>query len=523
MGKLDSILNSFIKYVNNENIIFKEWNTFNFDILIYAIENEASEELIKYIIDQYDTLDYTIVKLKKECKNSYPDVNYISPLAAALIKNNYDIANLLLKKGADINYRENDFNLYDKISMDYEKLKFLFENGYKVNSDKDNENIIKLLLDIQESNDLKYYLQYMLEKNGKINIYDSYYEYLLKDRYNIREENNYYIFDPHIDLYRIGINRYFIKDSMDKTLILYNYDQRDDKFKIIYKMKDIFEYDLGQRDNNIYKEINKKLDIFIKLKRDIEIIDKYYDEEIKQNIIEFDNFIISRKINLKDLKINYNFDILIQVIENNYSKEVIEHILDQTKYKSFNYVVNNKSPLYSAISKEKYDIADLLINKGADINFIENVESSLSQEGIEYILKKGFDLKNKSFILINYINFKKNMEDDNMKDIYDLINDLLYDKTLIKYLLTELYGHKKQLSKIKFREVFSNFVKKIINDEIYENAIKNKDKYSYNIILKYEVDNKKRNKFEIEYNYGNNNDNNDYYYYDSEDDVYDYD
>eukprot|EP00833_Pecoramyces_ruminatium_P004672 jgi/Orpsp1_1/1178704/evm.model.c7180000066423.1 len=319
---------------------------------------------------------------------------------------------------------------------------------------------------------------------------------------------------------------------MDDILLLYSYDNRDDRFSIIYK---IYEYIQNNNSSNHFnispmmafhyllheniqdEKIREMNDIFNNLdwskKKRYEIISitcgeedngEYYsdedsynhyynsgfqNEEIKQDITAFKDYINRNNIELKDLNM-YNFDILIYVIKHNFSKEIIEYIIDQINYKSLDYTIKNISPLFTAISCKRFDIADMLIDRGADINYKIDINYKnknrysndnkinifLNEEGIKYLLKNGY--KDKSFIVIGYINFKLENHDHinnyskiykkifvkDIKDISAIINDFIYNKELITALL-DLYKNKKPLSKKQFRKIFSNFVSQVINDE----------------------------------------------------------
>ncbi|ORX35199.1 hypothetical protein BCR36DRAFT_588525 [Piromyces finnis] len=68
------------------------------------------------------------------------------------------------------------------------------------------------------------------------------------------------------------------------------------------------------------------------------------------------------------------FDILIYAIKNNAFLDIIKYIIEKTPYTELNYGVKEhhksfKIPLFEAIAKNNFKIADLLIEKGADLNY----------------------------------------------------------------------------------------------------------------------------------------------------------
>jgi len=84
------------EFINKYNIALLHYTDDDFDILVYSIKNNIPIEIIKFIIEKapYKILDYTI----KE------DDNLVStPLFSAIAQNSFQIADLLLEKGANIN------------------------------------------------------------------------------------------------------------------------------------------------------------------------------------------------------------------------------------------------------------------------------------------------------------------------------------------------------------------------------------------------------------------------------------
>jgi len=115
-------------YINNNNILLSFFNDENFDLLIYAIENDTSIEMINYIILYYHTLNYAVLDGVTQ--------KYKSPLLCALINCKFKIVTLLLKYGADINYRIHGSDigttLYYSNNIYRENLIFLLNHGYRI-------------------------------------------------------------------------------------------------------------------------------------------------------------------------------------------------------------------------------------------------------------------------------------------------------------------------------------------------------------------------------------------------------
>eukprot|EP00833_Pecoramyces_ruminatium_P006548 jgi/Orpsp1_1/1180580/evm.model.c7180000073966.1 len=97
----------FEEYINENKIILDHINTPNFDVLILAIKYGVSNEIIKFIINQYvlhcGTFNYGIDMVYDRIKTSNT-LYYLTPLLMAIGMNNFEIADLLIKYNAEINY-----------------------------------------------------------------------------------------------------------------------------------------------------------------------------------------------------------------------------------------------------------------------------------------------------------------------------------------------------------------------------------------------------------------------------------
>jgi len=165
----------FGKYLRVHKIILNQSNQENywrnedgFDILIYALENDASLDMIKYIISLYDNLnysnkcffhykydfDYLHEKESNDEYNNYyieedDDFRYYfrnsykppirTPLYSAIINKKYEIIDILIEKGADINFRMDGSNdgdiihlLYKFHQLNEENLTFILKHGFNI-------------------------------------------------------------------------------------------------------------------------------------------------------------------------------------------------------------------------------------------------------------------------------------------------------------------------------------------------------------------------------------------------------
>eukprot|EP00833_Pecoramyces_ruminatium_P016257 jgi/Orpsp1_1/1190289/evm.model.d7180000078031.1 len=125
-------INQFFNYVKENDILLKTLNKRNFDILIFSIDHDAPLQIIKFIINQiqYKSFNYSIIK--------YDFHNFhnilCTPLYSAILKNNFEIANFLIDKKADVNYLMPDIlNFYYRFNLlTYRNFKYMLIHGLKI-------------------------------------------------------------------------------------------------------------------------------------------------------------------------------------------------------------------------------------------------------------------------------------------------------------------------------------------------------------------------------------------------------
>jgi len=231
-------VDEFEKFLKDNNIFINELNSSNFDILLYAIEDNAPDELIKYIIDQYETLNYSDKR---------------TPLIAAINKRNFDIADYLLDKGAKINYN-NNYSIIDEIDLSLEKIQYIFSNNYTVSTENDNNKYIQKIIS-------KYFNDY--------DDYDDYDEYY---NHNKRFNDGILVLETYLKCSSIKEKKIKIDDSIYESvikdnnikalLLLYEHDYRDKDIvsTIIYNnYYDNTIYLLNMLNDNEAKKLISKL------------------------------------------------------------------------------------------------------------------------------------------------------------------------------------------------------------------------------------------------------------------------
>jgi len=123
------------EYFSDYTINPSDYNDFK-NLIIYAIDNEASNEIVTFLLDQ------------KQDKDANFEIERKTPLLSAVIKDNYILADILIDKyKADINYTY--IGYYSKVKK-YEIAEFLYYYYNKNNNLTDKK------------------LKYIIEKGCKI-------------------------------------------------------------------------------------------------------------------------------------------------------------------------------------------------------------------------------------------------------------------------------------------------------------------------------------------------------------------
>eukprot|EP00833_Pecoramyces_ruminatium_P008860 jgi/Orpsp1_1/1182892/evm.model.c7180000083093.1 len=563
------IFKDFISKINDEELKNK-MKKFIYENYVPKKTKKERKKAIK-IIKEYNRNDLQNYN-KKEFYYDGFSFEWNSPLFNSIAKNQFEIANLLLEKGADINYEKNFIKyLYEIKNLDNEKLEYILKHGFCVKNSKDNDDIINKWIKYSEQSFLDTYLKYSNDETLGIKVKDEYLEEAIKqEKYGIASLLQKY--GACIQLESIIKNLYCYEEKksynnsnnttdnkpLNKKLmrefkriereLRKEFDIEDPKknknylneAKLLYilksnRIKNTKEYsdqiiiEWIQNFENIFLEIYLKFSNKKELK--IEFKDIYYEVAIKKSnydaiIILFDNdkrdknailsekhqifdnldknlrkynkvskmqafinFFTSKKIeyykrikftnellkndkneiekyisdnNLYIKKFNTScFDLLIFSIKNNLSYDIINLIIEKCDYTSFNYAIDRNiyglsycmnNPIYSALEMKNFKVSNLLISKGADINYILKYDSdNENDEDVLNYLYRNNKLNDRNFIYLLNNNYVLSNIDDNDK-IDTIVDDFIRNK---EYSFLEIFfklSTTKYSSKIKVKD-----------------------------------------------------------------------
>jgi len=328
------------KIINENNLSLKELNNEGFDILIYIIEHEASYEIIEYILNknEYQSLNYHITE-NNQIK---------SPLFLVIGRNDFKIANLLIKYSANINY------------LNYNIINFL--NNRNLLNNKNLKYILYHGIDIKA---ITLNLIHNLIENSKNEFLETIF--------------NFYKFDNSYILNLLNLNKkYYVNKNLFKN-----------ERHLLASLNKEFQNNLNKEKQkiNINESMYKKAienENYLALKILFEN-ESSEEDEILNRIIKYDIMELAIKLN------NYKF---------------IKNIL---KYDAFNYKCINYEKIFSKVIKnDNIEIAVLLIKvllNSSKINGNKIDETSYSEKHIQHCLSLilNIAIKMHSLILIKYI------------------------------------------------------------------------------------------------------------------------
>jgi len=412
----------FENYIIEKDINLSELNSNEFDILIYAIENEASLEIINFIINQdyYECLNYVINDHHKDKV----------PLFSALLKNKFDVSDLLLKNKADINYSINNKDDGDVINYLYRhkklgnrNLKYILCHGYdtyylfnNINCDLmfdfirsfkntfleiifkhyifDNAFVLSLLKLYKNGIALsKSQLQNaILKEKNKLKIKDSTYESYYRDA--AKEDNHKaikIIFENDCGEPNIIFRRINLYDILERAVKLNDYHfvkkvlwYDSFSFKSIISEQNLLE--VSENNNmNIMKLLIEKALTLSSTKSNGEreteldlILDTELDVETETDTEIDDNTV---KLLPMENQMSYYLNLILNMAIESKNITLVKYLLENEEYSKYidlntkNF--NDEYPIITAFYANTVEIFRYLLEKGANANTKNKNETSL--------------------------------------------------------------------------------------------------------------------------------------------------
>jgi ankyrin repeat protein len=247
----DNDLQGLKSYIMTNNIILTSINDKNNDILIYALKCNASLSIVKYIIQHYSTLNYSynesdpllqwmkfiskknLLHLDQALYDEEDSSRKIisNPLMYALSQNNFKVANLLIKYGANVNYtihfKELSHSLYSHNYLNTKNLIYILNHGITMVSAnfindiiKDNDDSILNLLYKVLTYDDTFIVKLLHLYKGKVALSNQQLDNII-----VQEK---YKLEIHLSMFK---NAY---ESMNFDVLQVLLDINNDNFKKIY-------------------------------------------------------------------------------------------------------------------------------------------------------------------------------------------------------------------------------------------------------------------------------------------------
>jgi len=430
----------FMKY----NMLISYINHDGFDLLIYTINNNTSIDMIKYIISLYKSLNYCINKnntislnsiiensidtlmdknnntiLKRvlylnkilneyECEN---ESNCYTPLYCAIINNKFSIANILLKNGANMNYKFDKkhllYNIIENEDWNKQNLKFIFHNDYSyINSNEFITFITQLIKKNKCKNELlniimQYYiknvsfiLKLLFIYKDKVKFFENqWYTLLLNENSNIPMKWLIHAIDmDNLDIVKILMNHGIY---INKKI---NNENNSPLFKAL-KFNSVNQY---YTDVNIDKNKEKIISCLIKNNVYINDIDEdlivYAIKRNSENIVkDLINYSDIKNYKCRERVINY-INVALKTGRDEIIKYLIEYVLT---YYNKNEILQDSNLITLSIENCNEDITKFLIEKGTKIDnkicIADAFYMYYSDTIIKHLIEHGADVNKKGY------------------------------------------------------------------------------------------------------------------------------
>ena len=415
-----------------------------------AIRYYSSPILVKYLIDSED------FKMTAEEINS-KDINNEYPIITSIASGNSKAFEILLNHGADPNTKNDGGRSLLSLAIDnnnFSILEFLLNQPNVHINEKDSQGIYPISKAVNQNKPeiVELLINYASNHNIILDI-------TVKDPNGnsplaIAIKNNN--IEIIISLINYGIN-HNIDMNINNIIVNGNtpliYSYRNNYLKIF---EYLIEYsDVNQKDSQgntvLYYAIDNEDDDTIKK---LMSIDTKIDIKSLNHAIDKNKYNVIYKLLQNDIILSNDNNLIIKIIKSksNSRKYYIELLIENGC--NVNQIENNKSALIYAIEYNFSDIAKLLLQNGADVNYkcsngwtslTYSIHNNNNKETIYSLFKYGYNIKN-----VIYDDIVKIIENNDL----DLLKKLVINNFDLNSMYT-LYSEKLSLLHlaIKYRKI----------------------------------------------------------------------
>jgi len=405
------------RFFEEYSILADDYNNFN-ELLIYAIENDTSNEIVEYIIHSRadKNLNFAI-DIDDETK---------VPLFEAVKNNYFDKADMLIKYKANINYEDEELpvfmgdNIFEYLYftkfLNVKNFKYILNKGFNIIKKRDiyflirngDNHFLEIIFNYINSNS-KLILNLINLSKRKIQISNtSLNETLKKERaelkideymYNIANEQEFN--DILRILFKNDVNS---KNKLYRRIIKYNLLEKSiesNDYNYVKKVLNIkpFNYKCMNYDKILIKAIEGLKDS----NNDRKKISKLFIDSFIYDSISVNNDSIDTLIN-----ISYNqqyFNLILNFLIKSHNMEAIKYLIENKEYKTNLDInvkdINGEYPLINALYQEQNGII-----KFKDINGLYQKQNEI----IKYLIEHGgnCNIKNNHGIPLLVLAIQKN-------------------------------------------------------------------------------------------------------------------
>jgi ankyrin repeat protein len=428
------------KFCKDNNIKSEVFNNFN-EILIYTIKSNAPLENIQFLLNERHDKNLNFFNNKNE-----------TPLLLAISENNFEIADLLIKNDADINYMAKNYEtieyLFKNRLLNIRNLRYVLNNGY--NEKNITNNLIEKLI-VTKNNE---FLEMIFVHYNKFN------NSFLIDRFLILYKNRIPLSSQELEnILPKKSNKLIVTEAMYKMAyscknwevfrILFENDGSED----ITKMNRIIKYNLleGSIKSNNYNFVKKVLRYVINFVDSIEISnDNMISQQKNGNSYHTNNNIKNASTIVRTIFCHgnnemtnlENYPFLEAIKQNNI--EIVKLLMDFAHQYDIIININDRDewwgnyPLLEAIKQNNIEIVKLLVDYDAKMLSKLKIKVELKNYPLlEAIKYNNLDILQQLFRYASLHEIKLNIHESNALGHYPLQLAIQHNNEAMVKLLLE--------------------------------------------------------------------------------------